>query len=182
MFALVGAIGFSGADLVGRFNEWRATHATDESAALAGFVNTALSFRLGQQVRWATAIPVLTQANTLAPINASAAAVRENPTHYGNPKDGCRDDETQTTIQGVAGGLCTPRCTLFTPCPTDKPIGVTAQPQCALEDSGSLQKYCALLCSTSLPILEQRAADAQCGKNASCKAVQAGIGLCTYND
>ena len=105
-----------------------------------------------------------------------------NPTHYGDPKDGCRPDEAQTTIQGVAGDLCTPRCSLFTPCPTDTPPGVAAQPQCALEDARSLQKFCALLCSTSLPILDQRAADAQCGEKASCKAVQAGIGLCTYDD
>lgn len=179
---------FSGTDLVDRFNEWRASHgksyatAADESAALAGFAhndvllehNVALSFQLGHSVRWATATAY--QAKT------AVAPLRENPTHYGDPKGGCRHDETQTTIQGVAGGLCTPRCSLFTPCPTDKPAGVSAQPQCALEDSTSTQKYCALLCSTALPILEQRAADAQCGDNASCKAVQAGIGLCTYND
>mgnify|MGYP003312205821 CR=1 FL=1 len=130
---------------------------------------------------WATATAL--QA-TNAPTNASAATATpmENPTHYGDPKDGCRPDEARTTIQGVAGDLCTPRCSLFTPCPTDTPPGVAAQPQCALEDARSLQKFCALLCSTSLPILDQRAADAQCGEKASCKAVQAGIGLCTYDD
>ena len=190
LLLLVGAAGFSGTDLVGRFNEWRATHgksyatAAEESAALAGFVrdnaeqNPALSLRLGHQVRWAAATALQ------APINASAvvATPMENPTHYGDPKDGCRPDETQTTIQGVPGGLCTPRCTLFTPCPTDTPPGVSAQPQCALEDARSLQKYCALLCSTSVPILHQSEADAQCGEKASCKAVQAGVGLCTYDD
>ena len=190
LLLLVGAAGFSGTDLVGRFNEWRATHgesyatAAEESAALASFVrddaehNLALSLRLGHHVRWAAATALQ------APTNASAAIATpmENPTHYGDPKDGCRPDETQTRIQGVAGGLCTPRCTLFTPCPTDTPPGVTAQPQCALEDARSLQKYCALLCSTTLPILYQRGADAQCGEKASCKAVQAGVGLCTYDD
>lgn len=187
LLLLVGAAGFSGTDLVGRFNEWRATHgksSEEESAALASFVrddaehNLALSLRLGHHVRWAASTALQ------APTNASAAIATpmENPTHYGDPKDGCRPDETQTRIQGVAGGLCTPRCTLFTPCPTDTPPGVTAQPQCALEDARSLQKYCALLCSTSLPILDQRGADAQCGEKASCKAVQAGVGLCTYDD
>ena len=186
LFLLVGAAGFSGTDLVGRFNEWRAAlgksyaTAAEQSAALAGFVrddagsNLELSVRLGHHVRWA--------ASTALQANQVVATPMFNPTHYGDPKDGCRPDEAQTTIQGVAGDLCTPRCSLFTPCPTDTPPGVAAQPQCALEDARSLQKFCALLCSTSLPILDQRAADAQCGEKASCKAVQAGIGLCTYDD
>ena len=78
--------------------------------------------------------------------------------------------------------FCTPKCTLFKPCPADKPTGVTAKPQCALQDASSGLKYCALMCSPSLPIVDQKAADAQCGTNASCKSVQAGIGLCTYDD
>merc|ERR1712072_1557581 len=50
----------------------------------------------------------------------------------------------------------------------------TAAPQCALQDSSSGDKYCALICSPS-------SNDAQCGTNASCKSIQ-GTGLCTYDD
>jgi len=103
-------------------------------------------------------------------------------THYEDPKGGCMSDEIEITIQGVTGDFCTPKCGLFKPCPTDVPAGVTAQPQCALQDSASNQKYCALMCSATLPIIDQKAADDQCGPNASCKSVQLGIGLCTYDD
>jgi C1A family cysteine protease len=103
-------------------------------------------------------------------------------THYEDPKGGCRSDEIEITIQGVTGDFCTPKCGLFKPCPTDVPAGVTAQPQCALQDSATSDKYCALICSPTLPIMDQKAADSQCGTNASCKSIQAGIGLCTYDD
>lgn len=103
-------------------------------------------------------------------------------THYGDPKDGCLSDEVEVTIQGVSGDFCTPKCSLFKPCPTDKPDGVTAEAQCALKDSGSGKSFCALICSPSLPILDQKAADEQCGENATCKDVQMGIGICTYDD
>merc|ERR1711881_748956 len=58
--------------------------------------------------------------------------------------------------------------------PTDVPAGVTAAPQCALQDSSTQKKYCALICSPS-------SNDAQCGTNASCKSIS-GTGLCTYDD
>jgi len=103
--------------------------------------------------------------------------------HYGDPKDGCLSDEIEVSIQGVAGDFCTPACGLFKACPSDIPTGVTAKPQCALQDaSAPSKKYCALICSPSLPILDQKAADAQCGQTASCKALQMGVGLCTYDD
>jgi len=103
-------------------------------------------------------------------------------THYEDPKGGCRSDEIEITIQGVTGDFCTPKCGLFKPCPTDLPAGVTAQPQCALQDSSTNEKYCALICSATLPIVDQKVADAQCGTNASCKSVQLGVGICTYDD
>ena len=102
-------------------------------------------------------------------------------THYGDPKDGCLSDEIEVTIQGVQGDFCTPSCGFFKQCPSDKPTGVTAAPQCALSDSKSSKKYCALICAPSLPILDQKTADDQCGENASCKAIQ-GVGICTYDD
>jgi C1A family cysteine protease len=102
-------------------------------------------------------------------------------THYGDPKNGCLSDELEITIQGIDGDFCTPKCSLFKPCPTDVPTGVTAAPQCALQDSGSSQQYCALICSPTAEIKDQKAADAQCGPNASCKSVSF-TGLCTYDD
>jgi len=103
--------------------------------------------------------------------------------HYEDPKDGCQSDEIEISITGVTGDFCSPKCNLFKPCPTDVPEGVSAKPQCALQDSKQpMDKYCALICAPSLPILDQKAADEQCGENASCKAVQMGIGVCTYDD
>ena len=103
-------------------------------------------------------------------------------THYGDPKNGCMSDEIEVQIQGISGDFCTPKCGFFKRCPSDLPTGVTAAPQCAIQDSSTKQKYCALICSPTLPIADQNAADAQCGENASCKPAQAGVGLCTYDD
>jgi hypothetical protein len=116
------------------------------------------------------------------PPGPSPSPPTPSSSHYEDPKDGCQSDEIEITIQGVSGDMCTPQCSLFKPCPTDVPTGVTAQPQCALQDSATNEKYCALICSPSLPIADQKAADAQCGTNASCKSVQLGLGLCTYDD
>merc|ERR1711939_306761 len=95
--------------------------------------------------------------------------------HYEDPKGGCRSDEVDVQVQGVTGGFCSPSCTLGIFCPGDVPTGVTAKPQCALQDSSTHKKYCALICNPS-------SNDNQCGANASCKSVQAGVGLCTYDD
>merc|ERR1712232_153896 len=94
-------------------------------------------------------------------------------THYEDPKGGCRSDEVDITIQGVQGAACVPKCTLGIFCPSDVPAGVTATPTCALQDSSSGDKYCALICSPGN--------DAQCGTNASCKSIQS-TGICTYDD
>ena len=128
-----------------------------------------------------------TGAKTVSPTPPSPPVPPTPPsppatTHYGDPASGCLSDELEVTIQGVDGDFCTPTCSLFKTCPTDVPEGVTAQPQCALQDSASNKKYCALICSPTLPISNQKAADDQCGENASCKSVQLGIGICTYDD
>merc|ERR1712125_231382 len=94
-------------------------------------------------------------------------------THYEDPKGGCLPDEVDITIQGVQGAACVPKCTLGIFCPSDVPAGVTAAPTCALQDSSSGDKYCALICSPGN--------DAQCGTNASCKSIQT-TGICTYDD
>jgi hypothetical protein len=95
--------------------------------------------------------------------------------HYEDPSSGgCQSDEISIQIQGVSGDVCAPSCGLFTPCPTDVPTGVVAEPQCALQDASTNKKYCALICSPSKN-------DSQCGTNASCKSIQA-VGICTYDD
>lgn len=105
-------------------------------------------------------------------------------THYGDPNTGaCMSDEVNITITGITGAVCSPECTGFiikTKCPSDVPTGVTATPTCALEDSASDKKYCALICSQDLHIT--KAEDDTCGK-ASCKTVpSAGVGICTYDN
>merc|ERR1719409_1028292 len=116
---------------------------------------------------------------------ASAANLRTvqfvgtNPTHYGDPAGGCMSDEEPVQIQGISGDMCTPKCT-GTTCPSDVPSGVTATPTCALQTTSG-DKYCALLCSPSTDEESLRAGDAQCGTNASCKAIS-GVGICTYDD
>ena len=96
-------------------------------------------------------------------------------THYSDPNvgSGCLADEQPIKITGIAGDLCSPPCAGAGTCPTDKPSGVTAAPQCALKSSTGAQ-YCALICDPT-------ADDAQCGANASCKAIQS-TGICTYDD
>ena len=59
--------------------------------------------------------------------------------HYEDPKDGCGSDEIDITVQGIQGAVCAPKCTSGS-CPTDLPAGVTAAPQCALQDSSSGDK------------------------------------------
>merc|ERR1712146_428014 len=98
----------------------------------------------------------------------------------GDPKNGCQSDEIQIQVQGVDGDFCAPSCfPIFKKCPTDVPTGVTAQPQCALQEQGSNKHYCALICSPTGVIEDQKAADAQCGTGATCKSIQS-VGICTY--
>jgi hypothetical protein len=95
--------------------------------------------------------------------------------HYEDPKDGCQSDEVKISIQGVSGSICSPTCSfLFNSCPKDVPEGVTVKPSCALTSTTG-KKYCALLCTPGLDL-------GQCGTGASCKEVQAGTGVCTYDD
>lgn len=101
--------------------------------------------------------------------------------HYGDPyKKQCLKDEQSVTINGLGGALCVPPCNADGSCPMDVPAGVTAKPGCVLTNSGTGQKYCALVCtpsSSSLPFV----GDAQCGADASCKKGTS-EGLCTYDD
>jgi len=131
-----------------------------------------------------------TGASGLGPVTPTPAPV---PTpappaaasHYADPfKVACESDEVNITIQDVSGAVCSPACTgLFKMhCPSDVPSGVVATPQCALQDASSGSKYCALICSPSLPIVDQQVADTACGsdEHISCKAIS-GVGICTYD-
>merc|ERR1712045_9516 len=86
--------------------------------------------------------------------------------HYGNPADGCQDDEEPVRVQGVPGSFCSPACKRGK-CPSDVPEGVKAEPDCVLR-SPTGESRCALECESS----------SECG-DARCHKVQ-GLGLCTY--
>jgi len=122
--------------------------------------------------------PTPPPAPTPAPPPTPAAT-----THYGDPLTGpCMSDEQNITIQGVAGSVCSPPAGgLFKmKCPTDTPAGCLIKPAPILQDPSG-DKYCALECSPSLPIKNQRLADAICGvTNMSCKPIS-GVGICTYD-
>mmetsp|Transcript_11858 Transcript_11858/g.27057 ORF Transcript_11858/g.27057 Transcript_11858/m.27057 type:complete len:144 (-) Transcript_11858:114-545(-) len=103
-----------------------------------------------------------------------AASSQANPTHYGDPKGGCESDEQAVQVQGVSGDFCTPQCSSAGACPSDKPSGVAATPQCALQTTTG-QKFCALICQPSAKL---NGANGECGTGA-CQSIQ-GVGLCTY--
>ena len=128
-----------------------------------------------------TEILTLTERTDMSAAEFLVIAAAANQTHYGCAP--CMSDEVSIQIQGVTGPVCVPKCT-GTTCPTDKPAGASATPQCALQSSTG-DKYCALICSPSAEALSfpafKKAADAQCGTNASCKAIQT-VGICTYDD
>merc|ERR550514_2494210 len=86
--------------------------------------------------------------------------------HYEKPP--CGSDEVEGQI-GQGGVACLPSCSMSTSCPTDVPSGVTAKPECALQDAASSKMYCGLICHE----------DSQCG-DAKCQILQGNIGVCTY--
>jgi KDEL-tailed cysteine endopeptidase len=87
-------------------------------------------------------------------------------THYEKPP--CGSDEIEGQI-GQGGVACLPSCSMATSCPTDVPSGVTAKPECALQDASSGKMYCGLICHD----------DSVCG-DAKCQILQGNIGVCTY--
>jgi len=94
--------------------------------------------------------------------------------HYGDPKAGCPSDDVAIRIQGITGDFCSPKCKFGIICPSC-PSDLSGTPRCALEDSSSGDKYCALTCDPD--------AEASCGENSnvSCKSIQ-GTGICTWDD
>lgn len=93
-----------------------------------------------------------------------------NTNHYGNPGTGCLEDELPISVQGISGGMCSASCKTQA-CPQDKPEGCEAVPRCALENRATGDKFCALMCDKNT----------NCGEGATCKVVQAGVGICTYD-
>merc|ERR1712217_168287 len=114
-------------------------------------------------------------SQVISSMRTLTAEVAVNPTHYGDPKDGCESDEQSVRVQGVPGDFCSPSCTSSGSCPTDVPSGDSAKPQCALK-SPTGKQYCALICTPS--VLRSDGANGECGTG-TCQSIQ-GIGLCTY--
>ena len=162
---------------------WTLTHSKATSIVVGYASGPGVVSLVTVKVAPAAATESLLTLTEIPDLDVSAlldAAAAANATHYGDPASGCESDEVSIKITGVKGDACVPKCTT-TACPTDKPAGVTATPQCALKSSTG-DKYCALICSPSVEMLKypvfKRAADAQCGAGQSCKAIQT-VGICT---
>lgn len=84
-------------------------------------------------------------------------------THYEKPP--CQSDEVLVQVQGADGEVCAAHCD-STACPTDVPPGTTAKPNCALQDTSSGAKYCALTCFLG-----------GCPTGAKCSGIR---GICLY--
>mmetsp|Transcript_66245 Transcript_66245/g.158459 ORF Transcript_66245/g.158459 Transcript_66245/m.158459 type:complete len:617 (+) Transcript_66245:94-1944(+) len=92
-------------------------------------------------------------------------------THYEKPP--CQDGEMEASIQGgsFTGSACFPKCTGAGSCPTDVAPGVTAAPQCAIQDQSG-NHYCGLICN------KDEMCDSKGG--AKCAMVQGTVGICEY--
>jgi len=126
--------------------------------------------------------PVGVAAPAPTPPTPAPPPTPQAPPHYGDPADGCLSDEVAIKYKIFDGDFCSPKCANKTyVCPTNKPAGVTASPRCIVPDPAGYLR-CGLLCAPSLAALklDQKAADAMCGK-ATCKPV-GDAGLCMYND
>jgi len=167
-------------------NSWGATWGMDGFILLGRGKNIC---GISQQPSYPTGVkpagPPGPNPPTPSPTPAPSPPGPSGKTHYEDPNDGgCQSDEVDIQITGVTGSVCSPKCTgIFkTKCPTDVPEGVTAEPECALQDNSTHEKYCALICSPTTKPEDLKAGDAQCSSKASCKAVpNAAVGLCTYD-
>jgi len=157
--------------LILRSKDAGATH-VNEGASVMGNSLTSIDC-LSADHCYATALSALQICNILELGGNTPPAPPPAPTpagagHYEKPP--CQDDEAQASVTDTDGAVCAPTCDASGNCPTDVPDGVTAQPTCALTDSSSGNKYCALLCQS----------DDECG-GAECAHPQAGApGICVY--
>ena len=94
-------------------------------------------------------------------------------THYGNPKSGCLQDETELQISGTGGVACAASCGWFKRCPHDVPAGVTAPPKCDITVNN--KKKCTLSCLMG--------EDFACGTGGKCLPLGLGnVGFCGYTN
>jgi hypothetical protein len=68
--------------------------------------------------------------------------------HYGDPDEGCLDDEEAITITGYSGSFCSPQCDSQGLCSGDVSKAVTAKPSCVLTKTDG-SSFCGLTCSSS---------------------------------
>ena len=102
---------------------------------------------------------------------------------YGNPFDGpCANGDANTTITGLKGSFCSPKCLAGQVCPSDLPPGTTATPQCVLEKPPSQSPtQCALICKANDEAEAMTRLDGSvCPSGASCKPIQT-TAICTYD-
>jgi len=101
---------------------------------------------------------------------------RPGQTHFEDPADGpCFNDERNITVDGTWGAYCAPQCTgiLKQKCPSDLPLGTTAEAECLIKDEDEGISYCALVCDNTTT----------CPKKATCKSLGAqSPSICTYDD
>jgi photosystem II stability/assembly factor-like uncharacterized protein len=151
------------------------TH-TNQASHVNGQMITAMDF-VSAEHGYATSITAVQTCNLLEFGGNTPPAPTPAPTPGGAPhyeKPPCQDGEVKASVTGTGGSMCAPPCDGVT-CPSDVPEGVTAEPTCALQDSSSGSKFCALLCQT----------DDMCDSDggATCAFPQAGQpGICVYPD
>ena len=86
-------------------------------------------------------------------------------------KPPCASSERAVQLEEFPGlGFCAPPCSASGTCPSPA-AGVHAAPQCALQQQGSNEKFCALIC---------RPKSAGCQSGAQCIQVQQGVGVCMF--
>lgn len=80
-------------------------------------------------------------------------------------------DDVRGEVQDASGFICASRCAPDTfNCPTDVPVGTSAQPQCMLQDVDR-GAFCGLLCQV----------DSQCPNGARCRQMkQVEVGMCVF--
>merc|ERR1711907_600014 len=120
--------------------------------------------------------PEMSHAPAPTPTPTPTPPPTPTPTPPPGPSSGpyeappCASNEDAVQVQGLSGDFCSPKCSLFKPCPA-APSG-TAKGKCILESQGkSMPSNCALECTPG--------SNGQCPTGASCQPIQ-GVGICTY--
>merc|ERR1712238_238163 len=107
----------------------------------------------------------------LVTLAAMAMVTPLSATHYEQPP--CQADELAVRISNVEGTFCSSSCAKH-PCPTDVPVGVKLEPQCALQ-SPTGEKFCAILCHPA------EAEGLSCGQVMQCATIPGSPqGVCDY--